>query len=261
MSKYDKWDFPNKTVLRREQKSGEFTTVNYKLLRDKRITSTAKLLMIEMLSDSDGFRFSEQLFINRLNISKSTYYRAINNLIKHGYIRKKKIQKTQYNHYTVSEFGNLNSKQEDLPTESSESIKTTSEQPKVKNILLQEDFDLKMLNFLMKHVDFVTPEIENEYRSLEEEGRDFYQIKSALTKSIKRVKTNHFKEIKAFIEQTSAYLPKDKIIAIKLLKEDVFDKNIKQTDKFKLLKIASRINNRKKPLDRESLDADRRDGV
>lgn len=261
MSKYDKWDFPNKTVLRREQKSGEFTTVNYKLLRDKRITSTAKLLMIEILSDSDGFRFSEQLYINRLNISKSTYYRAINNLIKHGYIRKKKILKTKYNYYTVSEFGNLNSKQEDLPNDSSESVKTTSEKPKEKNKLSNEEFQTKVLSFLGRYTDFITPEIEDEFDLMLSNNCDFYQLKTALTKSIKRVKTNHFKEIKAFIEQTSAYLPKDKIIAIKLLKEDVFDKNIRQTDKFKLLKIASRINNRKKPLDRESLDADRRDGV
>lgn len=114
----------NKKIIRSESKVGTFTTVNYKILRDDNLTPISKLLMIEITSDSDEFKLSQSLYCKRLNIDRKQFQRAIIDLIKNGYIRRKDISKPNkvgvksrpIYHYTVSEYGNLKSKEITTPT-------------------------------------------------------------------------------------------------------------------------------------------------
>ena len=99
-----------KTIKRIPTVKGEFTTVNYNLLRDKNLTPIAKLLLIEILSDNDNFTLSQTVYCNRLGISKGTWFNVIKNLIDNGYIKKEKKltnSKGIYYNYIVSEYGDL----------------------------------------------------------------------------------------------------------------------------------------------------------
>lgn len=237
---------PNKKVIRKENKAGDFTTVDYKILRNKNLTSNAKILLIEILSDTDKFRFSETLFLKRMNIAKSAYYNAINSLIKNGYLRKSKIKNTQYNYYTVSEYGNLSS------NESSEEIE--KEKSKKSN-----DLEEKLQEFLLPYIKFLSKDVVTLYHTLMGENKDFYSIKSALDKAITKEKKKYFKQEEGAI-MNSSYNPKTKVLAVKLLKEEIFEKNNK-VEPHKMNQRACAIISRRRPLDRESLLADKYDGV
>ena len=103
----------NKTVIRKANVNGQFTTVHNSILRDKRLSPNGFRLLVNILSDSDeNFKLSPTVYCNRLDITKSTFLKAISNLEECGYIKreKSKLDKSK-NHYTVSEFGNLNTNQ------------------------------------------------------------------------------------------------------------------------------------------------------
>lgn len=235
---------PNKKVIRKENKAGDFTTVDYKILRNKNLTSNAKILLIEILSDTDKFQFSETLFLKRMNIAKSVYYNAINNLIENGYLRKSKIKNTQYNYYTVSEYGNLNS------NEFSEE-KEKDEEP--------SDLEKKLQEFLLPYIKFISKDVIALYHILIGKNEDFYSIKSALDKAITKEKKKYFKQEEEAI-MNSSYNPKTKVLAVKLLKEEIFDKN-NTVEPHRMNQRACAIISRRRPLDRESLLADKYDGV
>jgi hypothetical protein len=124
----------NKTVVKKENKSGEFTTVHYSILRNLKLGPISKLLLIEILSDSNDFTFSQTLYCNRLGITKKTYFKAIKNLEECGYIRKTKVINRNLYHYTISEFGNLKTtepgivKIETTNTKEVKSVPTIAEQ-------------------------------------------------------------------------------------------------------------------------------------
>lgn len=258
MNKYVQWDLPNKKVVRKENKSGDFTTVNYTILRNKKLIPNAKLLMIEILSDSDGFRYSEQLFINRMNIGKSTYYRALNNLIENGYVRKQKIKNSNKNYYVISEYGNLNSTNQ--TDKSSGPLEMTLKETKDKKPASKEHMEKRIFTYLMPFVEFITPELTEEYHKMVEDGLDYYQIKSALNKGIVKAKKMHFKEVKNHIIDRTFSSNNNKAEAIKILKDEIFNKN-KMSDPYRMLNIGSQNINRRKPLDEESLAADRASGI
>lgn len=114
----------NRHSIKKEQEAGSFTTVSYSILRDSNLTSVAKLLLVEILSDSDDMTLSPTLYANRMDLTIKTIYNALNCLIDNGYIRRKDISKANKNgvntrpiyHYTISEFGNLKSKEETVST-------------------------------------------------------------------------------------------------------------------------------------------------
>ncbi len=117
----------NKTVIRKVNVNGQFTTIHNSILRDKRLSPNGFRLLVNILSDSDeNFKLSPTVYCDRLGITKTTFLNAITNLEECGYLKREdsKIDKSK-NHYIVSEFGNLNPNQEtDIDTAHSESPST-----------------------------------------------------------------------------------------------------------------------------------------
>jgi len=247
----------NKKVHRKENKKGDFTIINYAILRDKRLTSNAKLLLIEILSDMDSFKFSEQLFMNRMNISKTVLYRAMDNLIEHGYLKKTKIKNTSYNFYTISEFGNLKSNNDAEASE--DSTKNDSESTSEEQQPIDLGLQAKVYSYLNPYCDFITPEVATKYHTMAGDGRDYYTIKSTLDKLIKKNQVLHFNQVKAqLLESYASQKVKDE--SIKVLKVEVFEKN-KKADPDRMRKLAGIANNKRRKLDPESLKADKMDGI
>lgn len=115
----------NKTVIRKENEKGKFTTIHHSILKDKRLSSNGFRLLVNILSDSDeNFKLSPTVYCNRLGITKTTFLNAIKNLEDCGYIKREdsKIVKSK-NHYTVSEFGNLKVSQEEVNETNSDTLK------------------------------------------------------------------------------------------------------------------------------------------
>lgn len=125
----------NKKVIRKKNESGKFTTISLSVLNDTRLSTTARLLLISILSDSDEFTLSQELYKKRLNIGQSAYLNAISNLEEFGYLRKTGVEadvfipkikkansdKTIY-FYTISEYGNLNNEASTIETPENEAI-------------------------------------------------------------------------------------------------------------------------------------------
>ena len=84
----------NKHTIKKESKSGSFTTISYSILRDNRLSSNAKILIIELLSDSDDMKLSPTIYCNRQGWDVKQYKRAFAELLACGYIRRKDIAKT-----------------------------------------------------------------------------------------------------------------------------------------------------------------------
>lgn len=109
----------NKTVIRKDLKTGEFTTIHHSILNDSRLTPIAFKLLVSILSDNDdNFKLSRAVYIKRLGISEGTFDNALNLLIECGYVKKSPTKIKNVLHYTVSEYGNLinENKKEKLPT-------------------------------------------------------------------------------------------------------------------------------------------------
>ena len=113
----------NKTVIRKEKKAGEFTTIHNSILKDSRLTPTAFRLLVSILSDSDTFKLSQSRYKKLLGIKENrTFLNAIANLEECGYLKKTEVAKDIFipnikkansakkvYHYTISEYGNLKS--------------------------------------------------------------------------------------------------------------------------------------------------------
>ena len=104
----------NRKTIKCENELGKFTTVNYKVLRDKKLSPISRILLIEILSDSDNFTLSPTMYSNRLGVTKKTLYKSIQQLVDNGYIRRTNISKPGTKgkeklvyHYLISEYGNL----------------------------------------------------------------------------------------------------------------------------------------------------------
>ena len=95
----------NKTVVRKPNQVGAFTTVHHSILFDTRISGLEFRILTIILSDSDNFNLTQSLLINRLKVDKKTLQKAFKNLEECGYLRRKKMARGHY--YTISEFGNL----------------------------------------------------------------------------------------------------------------------------------------------------------
>ncbi len=120
----------NVKKIRSEKKAGNFFSASTKILLDTNLNFNSLRLLISILNDSDDFNISETVYCNRLNMKKTTYYDAIKNLEQNGYLKRTEIKgkvapikgkggkkanstKKMY-FYTVSEYGNLNTKTEKI---------------------------------------------------------------------------------------------------------------------------------------------------
>ncbi|MFV8336548.1 hypothetical protein ACNQF7_10770 [Flavobacterium sp. RSP29] len=100
----------NKTVIRKENKPGHFTTIHLSILLDQRLSSNDKVVLTLILSDADTFNLTQQSLINRLDLKKTAIKTVMKNLEKFGYLKRKDLKRGHY--YIISEFGNLSSSTE-----------------------------------------------------------------------------------------------------------------------------------------------------
>lgn len=253
----------NKKTIKRDKKGGDFTTIHYSVLRDKNLTSSCKILLIEILSDSESFKFSETVLCNRMGISKTAYYDAMEILIDNGYIRKTKIKQTNKNFYLISEYGNLNNKEpsneEQLQEEEETLICNIDELGKASSIQITSEQKNQLQNIMMSNSEFKGVEMAKTYTKMVNEGFNYHEIKSHIEGFIKKEKRTHFNAIKELIK-TITWNSRLQIEALKVLKQEVFNNNKKINYGTVKRKASTTINSRK-PLDPESLEADRCDGI
>ena len=154
----------NNKKIRTKKKSGNFTTIDIKIIKDNNLSSNAKILLISILSDSDSFELSQSLYCKRLGWQKNQFTTAIQQLEKSGYIKRTKLDSDKaiagklkkgsnriLYFYTVSEFGNLNIVENN--SDNSSSIKdieppTHEEIEWLANEVAENEFVKKSINYI-----------------------------------------------------------------------------------------------------------------
>lgn len=81
-----------------------FTPISNKLLIDCRITPTAKCVYAYLLGKPQGWVFNMYMIKMELNICKSTFYSALNQLIEYNWIKKHQENKHGVFGHTIYEF-------------------------------------------------------------------------------------------------------------------------------------------------------------
>lgn len=245
----------NKTVIRKKLNNGEFTTVSNSILRNPNLTLKSKMLLIQVLSDSDDkFDFSPALYMKRLDISKNTLKDAIKELIHQGYMKITKIGKTHYNHYTFNEYGNMK----------------TKDKKKKENKTMSASHREKLQTYgqsiapLFKNSK-IFDEISNLMTELKENKiTDFYDFKSQSEKIITKEKKKIYKSIIDKMRTKLESKPKRFVkIYTDYIKSEIFEKDNLQFDYItkyhnKLTSYNAEI--RRYNPDPESAAADRLDG-
>ena len=118
----------NKTVIRRPNQAGEFTTIHNSILNDTRLSAIEFRILLSILSDADTFNLSHQLIINRFKVDKKTVQKAFKTFENCGYIRRTELKRGHY--YTISEYGNLTPKEIEVVCEpAEETIELTEIEP------------------------------------------------------------------------------------------------------------------------------------
>ena len=150
----------NKTVIRKKLEKGNYTTIQYSILKDIRLSANGFRLLVNILADSDdNFDLSPTVYCKRLNITKITFLNAIKNLVECGYVKKdiSKINSSK-NHYILSEFGNLKQHQgETIESNSDTTIKLKdAKEPVIQTQVRTKEFDdyLKSILDLADYKDF-----------------------------------------------------------------------------------------------------------
>jgi hypothetical protein len=122
----------NRTVYRKENTKGNFTTVHNSILKDTRLSGNAFKLLVCILSNSDDFAFSPKYYQNETGLSESTYLRTMKELIECGYAKVYKInEKANINHYMFSEFGNFKNETDDKNQEPKANPEVTQNNPEL----------------------------------------------------------------------------------------------------------------------------------
>jgi DNA-binding MarR family transcriptional regulator len=221
----------NKTVIRKDLKNGEFTTIHHSILNDSRLTPIAFKLLVSILSDNDDtFKLSRAVYMKRLNITEGTLDSALKLLIKCGYIKKSPTKIKNVLHYTISEYGNLidENKKEELPTK--EKIELTESDVMFIDKIASDnniEFDAnKLLDYLLNSIN---------------EGKltDKSQLNEVnLLKLIKKFKikepikeTITDKIIEQWCDLKANGLTKQNLITLKLKVKDRFKNNPNMTEK------------------------------
>jgi hypothetical protein len=122
----------NKKVIRKPKEANKFTLMHNDIINDKNLSSNAFRLLSSILSDNDDtFKLSQTTYCNRLGWEPTMFKRAIENLIKCGYVSrvlineqipgvKKAGSKKKIYYYTISEYGNLNKEEVKVTTPTKE---------------------------------------------------------------------------------------------------------------------------------------------
>lgn len=145
----------NKTVIRRPNQAGEFTTIHHSILYDTRLSALELRIFMSILSDADHFNLTQTLLINRFGIDKKTLQKAFLTLEKCGYLRRRELKRGHY--YTVSEYGNLSKKDETTPELVQQQIEPTAKEQlpvekAVTNPINLADYNDLIVSLLPSHV-------------------------------------------------------------------------------------------------------------
>lgn len=242
----------NKTIIRRKNEAGNFTTVSYKLLRDKNLKPNSKLLLIEILSDCDSFTLSQSLYCNRLGIDKRTFTSSIKDLENNGYCRRSKIKNTNLYHYTFSEFGNLNKTVEEVstPTETTPISATPIEvKPEIKTSTPKPTFKVTeasikaVQNVISKNKVLIDSLIETDLNNIENIFNDYgmsYEGKERLEKFFQQKQKDCYQKLMKEVTNSTAINKKNHSLAKKIMIEQIFEKQNTKLNLSTLLKMTSK---------------------
>jgi hypothetical protein len=127
--------------IKGELTKGKFSTIKNSIKNDLRLSATSRFILLEVFSSSDNFAFSESYFVKFLGISRGTFYRYKNELIKFGYLKiNQKVDNPNLNYYIFSEFGNLNSQEDKEPVVEEVVQEPVVEQEEKEEPIVKEDF-------------------------------------------------------------------------------------------------------------------------
>lgn len=123
----------NKKLIRRDNVAGKFTTVHHSILNDTRLSSTDFRILVSILSDADHFNLTRELIINRFGFDKKTVQQSFKNFEECGYMKRTELKRGYF--YTISEYGNLNSKDEQDGSDDDSTVATSIEiKQKIKEV-------------------------------------------------------------------------------------------------------------------------------
>ena len=216
----------NKTVIRKTNVNGQFTTIHHSILRDKRLTPNGFSLLVNILSDSDeNFKLSPTVYCNRLGITKKTFLSAITNLEECGYLKREesKVDKSK-NHYLVSEFGNLNPNHEtDANTEPKQSSSTQTEITE-ESSMLPEGVNQEFYDYMVSIIDLTD---DSEFNMLLQDkwlGEMEINSKAELKKHVDAYLVGVYNEYLALAKNPEKY-PKALKLYKDWLKNEIFTKH------------------------------------
>lgn len=210
----------NVQKIRKEQTSGEFTTIHYSILRDKNLSSNAKILLFEIFSDKDYFNLSQTLYCNRLGWKPQMFKLTINELAQSGYLSRivNNPKKGTY-YYTVSEFGNLE-KESSKPKKTKpnkDEISNDKQEVKEDITSLENEAEIVAKNDMKEeYVELVEDEIKptnkEDKPNFINDLLDFIQIED-ITETINKISDEEWVKISKYIDE--GYCSKPHFISIK----------------------------------------------
>lgn len=231
----------NRTTIRsKDYKSGTFTIVPLSILHNPNLSNEAKMLLIQVLSDSDEFTFSPTLYAKRMNVCKATIHNKIKELEEQGFAkltrisnevaisgRKKKGSNKVLYHYTFSEFGNLNMEKKDTE----KPPKQISENQAQKAVEMPEEIIKKLDDYLASLEDYWEDDrVKSKIKELAVGITTDEELK-AVIKQIDKLVVTIKKEILGLIESDIMVIKKDTISQSKYkefrneMKNLLFDSN------------------------------------
>jgi len=216
----------NKTVIRKELKEGEFTTVKLSILHDKRISPNALRILLSLLSDKEDFNASYKLFENRFGINNRTVRDAFKLLEELGYVRLTEQKRGHY--YEVSEYGNLNTskgKDEVQTEETLVPIDDKLEERINKNFELFKNY-IFSIGVYMEHDTSILKtvnELSEEYT--DKDGLiDFYKFKSDIEKLVNKKKLEQYKLLLPIRDKRTKVIANKAVTTYeKWLKNEIFE--------------------------------------
>lgn len=208
----------NKTIIKAERIAGKFTTISHRVIHDKRLSVTARLLLVSILSDAENFDFSRTGLRKRLGISEYKLDASIEELQRYHYLKKTKTY-GQYIHYTISEYGNLKNEVEDSSevNKSSEAITSNTQEdsiPYMNSGQFQQDWE-QLSKYLTERDDYIDMDLLKEGVDKLKSSNDIFEIKRTQDREIRKNKIKHYKVLEDFVN--GGYASKD--LKPKILKE------------------------------------------
>ena len=208
----------NKTIIKAERIAGKFTTISHRVIHDKRLSVTARLLLVSILSDAENFDFSRTGLWKRLGITEYKLDASIKELQKYGYLKKTKTH-GQYFHYTISEYGNLKNEVEDSSEmNNSHEVTTSNAQkdsiPYMNSEQFQKDWE-QLSNYLTERDNYIDIDLLKAGVDKVKSRNDVFELRRTQDREIKKNKIKHYKIVEDFVN--SGYASKD--LKPKILKE------------------------------------------